>query len=107
VLDRVAMGQIFYQCFGFSFSVSFHQCSILIHQFITDAMKDYQLTVSLNSKLGAKKEETEEISDLKLQNQAPPVGKIIHLATSQHSLSLFCDPQIITSLLFKVLECDF
>jgi len=65
------------------------------------------MTVSLNSKLGAKKKETKEITDLKHQNEAPPVGKIIHLPTSLHSLSLFCDHQIRTSLLFEVLKCAF
>jgi len=31
VVDKVAMGQIFYEYFSFPLSVSFHQCSILIY----------------------------------------------------------------------------
>jgi hypothetical protein len=47
-VDKVAMGRVFLQVLQFLISVSFHQCSILIHSSTTDGLKCFSSITSVS-----------------------------------------------------------
>ena len=50
-VDRVVLQHAFSEYFNFGLSLSFHQCSIVIHSSIVDTMYSLQLTALLNNTL--------------------------------------------------------